>query len=170
MLNYILQWFITCSITSCLDQLHDLLHAQSIQYIHYMQPSLVASAAAAIAASPRRRDRRARGQQSFFCWIHFAGQYSSEVEQCRWWLGRQGWASWAVIGMSRMWLLNIQAILPSSKIQSARSNTADWEVQLESNKRQYKKIVAIKEKCEKYRPRNSTGFPVARQIYWISSS
>ena len=68
-----------------------------------------------IPASPRRRDRRARSQQSFFCWIYVSGQYSSarrsvwgpcrtrrwwwpargpwtaEVQLCRWWLGRHGW-------------------------------------------------------------------------------
>jgi len=41
------------------------------------ESSLVAAATAAIAVSPRLRDQRARGKQSFSGWIHFAGRYSS---------------------------------------------------------------------------------------------
>jgi hypothetical protein len=43
----------------------------------YYMLSLVAVAAAAIAASPHQRDQRARGKQSSFFWIHFTRKYSS---------------------------------------------------------------------------------------------
>jgi hypothetical protein len=36
-----------------------------------------------------------------------------EFEQCTWWLGPQ---LWAVFGTSRIWMQNIQVLLPSSEI------------------------------------------------------
>jgi hypothetical protein len=124
--NYMMPWSITWSIT-----------CSWFHYIYYMSLindmlSLVAVAAAEITVSPQR----ARSKQSVFCWIHFAWQHSSawlsvwgpcsiqmrwlpawgpasgtaEVDNCRWWLGL------AVLEISRMWLLDVQAILPISKI------------------------------------------------------
>ncbi len=138
----LLPQYITWLITCCLD----LLHAALIHYmIHYMllnqlhplhayyMLSLVAVAAAAIVASPSQRDQRARSTQSSFCWIRFVSSAlqsvwgpcsiqmrwlrawssasgTAQFEQHRWWLGR------AVLVVSRIRRLNLQAILPSSKI------------------------------------------------------
>ncbi len=73
-LNYILPYSITCSIksitcsiTSCLNPLHDLLQAQSINYIvgiitktMMLSPATAAAAAAAIASPARLGSARAR--------------------------------------------------------------------------------------------------------------
>ena len=48
-------------------------------------------------------------------WLPARGPCTIEVEQCRWWLGQ------VVLGISRMSLLNIHAILPRTKIQSDRA-------------------------------------------------
>ena len=48
-------------------------------------------------------------------WLPARGPCTIEVEQCRWWLGQ------VVLGISRMSLLNIHAILPRTQIQSDRA-------------------------------------------------
>ena len=152
MTNNMPPWPITKAIT-CIES--PLIYCM-IQYILRSPDSitwfsLVAAAATAIAASPRRRDQRARGEQSFYCWADLPGNNpalgdpcevlaahrkggaassvvrprgpgTAEVEQCRWW--------WAVPGMSRMRLRNNKAVLPIAKIESAGSkfitHRADW--------------------------------------------
>jgi hypothetical protein len=68
-------------ITLLHEQLHDalinyMIHYMLLNQLHplhaYYMLSLVAVAAATIAASPRQRDQHARSKQSSFCWIHFA--------------------------------------------------------------------------------------------------
>ncbi len=55
--------------------IHYMIHYMLLNQLHplhaYYMLSLVAVAAAAIAASPHQRDQRARCKQSSFCWIHF---------------------------------------------------------------------------------------------------
>ncbi len=59
------------------------------------------------------------------------------------WLGR------AVLGMCRMWLQNIPAILPSSKIEIARSkfikleHRADWGTTMEQSHTRYQSLVTL---------------------------
>ena len=144
--HYMLPFCITCSITWYLDSYYTIfclqLHVFAIYYMPYHVTSLqvVAAAAEAVrhsrARDQRARNQRARDKQSFFCWIHFVREKSSarrslwspccnvvaaSMRSCHSWNWGVLSLCWWCLGMSWMWLQNIQAILPSSKIESARS-------------------------------------------------
>ena len=139
--HYMLPFCITCSITWYLDSYYTIfclqLHVLAIYYMPHHVTSLVAAAAEAPRAIATRaisaRAICARAISSLFSvgfilpennpahgdhcevlaailWLPAWGPVTAEIEEC-WWC----------LGMSWMWLQNIQVILPSSKIESARS-------------------------------------------------
>ena len=122
--HYMLPTCITCPITWYESSYYMMfflpLHVITIYYMPHYMISLIAAAAELEDSTISARNQRARYMQSCFCWTHFAREYSSMLQSL--WspcsnVVAASMRLWqAVLGILRMWLQNIQAILRSSKI------------------------------------------------------